>query len=955
MRNGLVSDNIHCICQDSSGYIWIATGEGLSAFNSKTFRNYTTADGLITNNISFVLPDQSIRNKIWIGTNGNGVQVFDDGIFRNLSVKLTGNQVYINTIFQAKDNTIYCGSDEGFFLLKNDLIEIPNYKIKTGAVYSFSEKDTNIWIAAETGLYKISNKTITPIRLPGKPRQEISSLLLDKENNIWAYASNTGFIYKILNSGDIKSYNLKVINFSTGILEDNFKNIWISTDNGLYKFNTSNVENSLTRFTTENGLLQNNVSSILLDRENILWVSTNDNGMSKLVYPDLYEFKNDSKTQGNWSTVSPDNNNHFWASVDNKLIELFKDDHLGWSQFEHKLQGVFKHKNIQKILCDKKGKIYICSASGEIQVYKIIQVKNAASILKKVEIINLANAAKGDKLFTILIDKSGQIWCSILDTGIALLDDNNQNRIKEIYTDRDGIPDNSVRIIYQDAKGNFWFGGYDNGLSEFSNSGGISRDTLILLKHFTTKDGLPNNDIRAIAEKDSQLIIGTRYGGVAVLNSGKFKLISRNDGLFSDAIWSIATTPSKTWVGTQAGIQSLKKNLNISYELSEDIPREPFYSVASSKDGNLCFASATGFYIYEPLKSLNVTYSPPVYLTKFLVNGHERKLGKETSLPSNDNTITFEFQGIINRNESEASYEYRLINKSTSWKLSTNNNAVTYSMLNPGTYTFQVEAVSFDNIKSSTPAQFTFEIDSPFYQQWWFYLLILFSAGLAVFLFIKMRLNRLMEIEKIRTRIASDLHDEIGSGLTHIAMLSEHSMMGVSEGYSPDDSDDNFSTIKTMDKIGRISRNLVDSMIDVIWAIDPKFDSLNDFVLNFKAYAYEICEAKNIELNFETSNIDKIKVTAAVKRSLQLISKEVLNNSLKYSECTKISYNLSVKNKIIYLSVEDNGNGFDVNNATYGNGIINIRKNVKELNGDCEIKSVTNSGTKIYLSFPVNN
>jgi ligand-binding sensor domain-containing protein len=281
--------------------------------------------------------------------------------------------------------------------------------------------------------------------------------------------------------------------------------------------------------------------------------------MSKLVYPDLYEFKNDSKTQGNWSTVSPDNNNHFWASVDNKLIELFKDDHLGWSQFEHKLQGVFKHKNIQKILCDKKGKIYICSASGEIQVYKIIQVKNAASILKKVEIINLANAAKGDKLFTILIDKSGQIWCSILDTGIALLDDNNHNRIKEIYTDRDGIPDNSVRIIYQDAKGNFWFGGYDNGLSEFSNSGGISRDTLILLKHFTTKDGLPNNDIRAIAEKDSQLIIGTRYGGLAVFNSGKFKLISRNDGLFSDAIWSIATTPSKTWVGTQAGIQSLKK------------------------------------------------------------------------------------------------------------------------------------------------------------------------------------------------------------------------------------------------------------------------------------------------------------------------------------------------------------------------------------------------------------
>ena len=158
-----------------------------------------------------------------------------------------------------------------------------------------------------------------------------------------------------------------------------------------------------------------------------------------------------------------------------------------------------------------------------------------------------------------------------------------------------------------------------------------------------------------------------------------------------------------------------------------------------------------------------------------------------------------------------------------------------------------------------------------------------------------------------------------------------------------------------MERIGKISRHLVDSMIDVIWAIDPKFDSLNDFILNFKAYANEICESKNIELKVNAQNIEKIKVTAGIKRNLQLISKEALNNALKYSGCTEISYNLSVRSRTIYLAVEDNGRGFNQAGISYGHGIINMQKNVKDLNGSFEIKSEPDKGTGIYINFPVSS
>ncbi len=957
MRDGMVSDNIRTVCQDSLGFIWIATGEGLSVFNSRSFQNYTSADGLITDNISSLLPDRFIKNKIWIGTNGKGVAVFNNGSFEKASFNPGGDKAYINTIFQSRDSIVVCGTGDGLFFIKNNEVKIPGYNTSPGQIYSFAERDDDIWAGTQRGLYLIPKdlKTIRKISLPGNSNQQISSLLLDDNNNILAFAPGSGLIYKIDKSGVIKAYDIKVTYFSSGMIEDNTDNIWLSTNNGLYKFNINSIGNSLTSFTTGNGLLQNNITSILFDREKVVWIATNDNGLSKLESPDLYLFKDVNKNSGNWSASASDGYNHFWVSARNVLVEFYKNDNGSWKRQDHTLPGEFKQENIHQILCTHPDKLYVCSSSGEIQVYKILPEVNSASALKMIEIINLKDISEGDKLFTTFIDDEGEIWCSILDTGIVLLDAKDHKQIKEIYNYKDGIPDNSVRYIYQDSKRNLWFGGYNHGLSEFSFSKDTSDKRLKFVRLYTTRDGLPDNDVRAITEKDSTLIIGTRYGGLAVLRAGKFKLISRDQGLLSNAVWCIAKTPSRIWLGTQAGVQSLQNDLSISWDLSEEIPRVPFYSLTSAVNGDLCFASANDIYIYEPSYTSAEDYHPPVYLDHFIVNGHEQKIKGNITLPSDENTITFGFQGIINRKETKVTYEYRLINKNDSWRQLTNNNAVTYSMLDPGTYTFQVEAVNYNNIRSNAPAEFTFRIESPFYRQWWFYSLILFSITLLIYLLIRIRTSRLIAIEKIRTRIASDLHDEIGSGLTHIAMLSEHSIRETSEGQTNDAPDDKFSSVRSMERIGKISRNLVDSMIDVIWAIDPKFDSLTDFILNFKAYANEICESKNIELKVNAQNIEKVKVTAGIKRNLQLISKEAVNNALKYSGCTEISYNLNVRSRTIYLAVEDNGRGFNQAGISYGHGIINMQKNVKDLNGSFEIKSEPGKGTGIYINFPLNS
>ena len=142
-------------------------------------------------------------------------------------------------------------------------------------------------------------------------------------------------------------------------------------------------------------------------------------------------------------------------------------------------------------------------------------------------------------------------------------------------------------------------------------------------------------------------------------------------------------------------------------------------------------------------------------------------------------------------------------------------------------------------------------------------------------------------------------------------------------------------------------------MIDVIWSIDPKYDSLNDFVFSFKNFAYETCEAKNINLVINTDNIGNVKVNSQVKRNLQLMVKESLNNAVKYSECSEIIFSLAVKNKNIFLSLTDNGKGFDKEKIKYGKGLLNIQKNTEDLSGICSIKSNPGSGTNIEIRFPV--
>ena len=208
------------------------------------------------------------------------------------------------------------------------------------------------------------------------------------------------------------------------------------------------------------------------------------------------------------------------------------------------------------------------------------------------------------------------------------------------------------------------------------------------------------------------------------------------------------------------------------------------------------------------------------------------------------------------------------------------------------------------------------------------------------------RISRVIEIERVRTRIASDLHDDIGSGLSQIAILSEVTRREVD--------DSNLQIVQRLQNIAGASRELVDSMSDIVWAVNPGKDQIGDLVQRMRRFASDVLTARNITFRFEsTVTAPDRKLTPDMKRHFFLIFKETLNNMIRHSQCTTAEITLGNEANFLVMKISDNGKGFDLPETTHGHGLRNMRKRAAEMNGKLQIQSVPGKGTTLILKVPL--
>jgi signal transduction histidine kinase len=309
-------------------------------------------------------------------------------------------------------------------------------------------------------------------------------------------------------------------------------------------------------------------------------------------------------------------------------------------------------------------------------------------------------------------------------------------------------------------------------------------------------------------------------------------------------------------------------------------------------------------------------------------------------------------------------YQYKLEGAGgiVDWSAPSDARSVTFANLSPGSYRFLVRAVNTDGDASDKPASVAFQILRPVWLRPWFLLLAALLVGGLIFAVARYRLTRLVELERVRTRIATDLHDDIGSSLSQIAILSEVVSQRVPQ--------DNAPVIEPLSMIAGTSREMVDSMSDIVWAINPQRDHLSDLTQRMRRFASDILSARDINFRFRAPAAEKdIRLGADLRREVYLIFKECVNNLVKHSGCTEAELELRIVHGWIVLRIGDDGRGFDTgataassggNSSNGGNGVASLgghglgsmRRRASALGGTFEVKSAPGRGTVSTLKVP---
>ncbi len=316
---------------------------------------------------------------------------------------------------------------------------------------------------------------------------------------------------------------------------------------------------------------------------------------------------------------------------------------------------------------------------------------------------------------------------------------------------------------------------------------------------------------------------------------------------------------------------------------------------------------------------------------------------KYLTLNPSENNIIFDYTCTKMHDQLDISYSYMLKGATNNWSVRDKKTSVSFAGLQPGRYQFLVNAFNGEGDLVAAAVPFNFTIKAPFWRTWWFIDICIALFLYTVYSIYRYRLYNVIRLQKVRGKISADLHDDMGSTLSSIAILSDLAIK-------------NKSGDKLNEFLYEIKDNalqLMEKMDDIVWSINPQNDSLDILLLRIRKFASGLFEAKNIEYQFTIGeSIGNLKLTMEARRDIYLLLKEAINNLVKYAGCTEAGVFVTCVNRVLEIRITDNGCGFNPQ-IQKGNGLINMKNRAIEMGGDLVIKSVPLKGTDIILTVKI--
>ena len=912
---------ITSIAEDKEGFLWIGTwGKGIIRFDKRTntfqhfYSELNNPSSLSYNRVTKILVD--LKGDIWIGTFGGGLNKIINAESINRKNNYKENNVLIFEHYRNDANNNYSLSDDKIISL-------------------YEDRFNSIWVGTyEGGLNKLSNeqKSLSP--------------------------KSARFVKYYHNKHDRYSLSQNTVMAITGGKNGE---LWVGTfGGGLDKYDYASEK--FLRFIHDpnnlNSIGDNDVLTLLVDKSGILWVGSNlGEGISKLSYNSV-----------KFDRISPANDRKNGLS-DNVVWAIYKDTtkYLWVGTYRGGLDRIDKKNNSVKVYLqnsnnsnsisdnhvrainkDDEGNLWIGTYSGGLDKFDL--KKNRFYNYKKTDDPNSISA---NQIQSIYIDNTSTFWIGTFGGGLNTFSEksikNNEIKFKKFLHDQDdkySLSDNRVYSIIEDSQGYLWVGTFGGGLNKFDKK-------RQLFFHYTNQPGnrhsLSDNRVLCLYEDSKNgLWVGTYGGGLNKLDkkSETFKRFTYGTGLRANIVYGIIEDENQNlWLSTDNGI--FKFNIQtekfVNYDLKDGLQSLEFSGGAYCKapNGYIYFGGINGINFFHPDSIFENTYVPPIVITSIKVLNQPLKgETKELVLPHDKNFITFEFASLDYTNSIDNHYMYKLEGLDKDWQMvDATMRMANYTDLSPGKYVFKVKGSNNDNLWNTNGAQILVTILPPYWTTWWFISLCFIAAWAILYYLSTLKYRNLLSIEKLKTRLAADLHDNIGSGLTEISILSELAAKDVQQ--FPERSSQELKTISD------ISRHLIDGMSDIVWIVNPKRDSLYDLMIRLKDSYNDLLASLGIA--FKTNNIEKlkeVKLPIDIKQNLYLIFKEGINNSIKHSKCSKIYFEANIRGDILELSLSDNGVGIMHDKYYFGNGMKNIETRAISIGGKLKWKS-TSEGTSI--------
>lgn len=444
---------------------------------------------------------------------------------------------------------------------------------------------------------------------------------------------------------------------------------------------------------------------------------------------------------------------------------------------------------------------------------------------------------------------------------------------------------------------------------------------------------------KAFLEEKSDLWVATTTG---LLTIDPDNLTSRvlnqaEDGIHQETFYSVLKSGEALWLSSNRGITSYNPTAKRfdTYTLADGLQGNEYNTNAylKSSSGELWLGGTNGLNRFNPATIKPVPHLPQIAITRILVNDEpvttSPQVGevKELNLPYHQNTLSFNFVALEYSDPGNNRYQYKLDNLEDIWVDSGTEGFARYSNLSPGNYTFRVKGANADGLWSIEDRTLAINITPPWWQKWWFYLSIILAVSLIIYGAFFYQLQQALKLERLRVKISSDLHDDVGGILSGLAMQSE--LLSLSAGKE--------NHIK-LTRISQLSRSAMSRMRDTVWAIDARRDKLEDLIERMKEHAEEILTPKNIRYTIEHEQLSlKQNLATDVRQSLYLIYKEAITNVGKHSDGNEVHVRLKQSPRGFIMTIQDNGHVKEKQYETTGLGQSNMQMRAQSIGATLDI------------------